>query len=68
VQMLDQEIAATWPAAEQKLDFMRGRRVNLAALRCRLGPLSTRAGVLELANFLYVVDHRRSTLLNLDQL
>ena len=68
MQMLDQEIAPPRQVAEQKLDLMRGRRVDLAALRRRFGPLPSRAGVLELANFLYVVvDHRISTLSYLDQ-
>ncbi len=67
VQMLDQEIALPRPVTEQKLDFVRGRRVDLPALRCGFGPLSSRARVLELANFLYVVDHRISTLSDLDQ-
>ena len=67
VQMLDQQIAAPRPVAEQQLDLMRRRRVDLAALRGRFRPFPPRAGVLELADFLYVVDHRISTLSDLDQ-
>ncbi len=67
VQMLDQEVTAPRQLAEQKLDFMRSRRVDLPAFRRRLGSLPPRARVLELADFLYVVDHRISTLSDLDQ-
>jgi hypothetical protein len=68
VQMLDQEIATPWPVAEQQLDLVRSRRVDLPALRCRLGSFPPRARVFELADFLYVVDHRISALSNLNQL
>ena len=56
VQVLDQEIAAPRPVAEQKLDLVGGGRVDLAALRGRLGPLPSRARMFERADRLYVMD------------
>ena len=56
VQVLDQEIAPPRPIAEQKLDLVGGGRVDLTALRRRLGPLPARAGMLERADCLYVMD------------
>ena len=50
VQMLDQEIAAPRPVAEQKLDLVRGGGIDLAALRRRLGPLPSRARMFERAD------------------
>ena len=57
VQMLDQEIAAPRPVAEQKLDLVGGGGVDLTALGGRLGPLPSRAGMIERANLLHVVIH-----------
>ena len=54
--MLDQEIAPPRPVAEQQLDLVGGGRIDLAALRRRLGPLPSRAGMLERADLLYVMD------------
>ena len=56
VQVLDQEIAAPRPVAEQKLDLVGGGGVDLAALRGRLGPLPSRARMFERADRLYVMD------------
>ena len=56
MQMLDQEIAAPRPVAEQKLDLVRGRRIDLTALGRRLGPLAPLAGMLERANLLHVMN------------
>ena len=56
VQVLDQEIAPPRPVAEQKLDLMGGRGVDLAALGGRLGPLPSRAGMFERADLLHVMD------------
>ena len=55
VQMLDQEIAPPRPVAEQQLDLMRGGRIDLAALRRRLGPLPSLARVLERADLVHVM-------------
>ena len=56
VQMLDQEVAPPRPIAEKKLDLVGGGGVDLAALRGRLGPLPSRAGVFERADLLHVMD------------
>jgi len=58
MQMFDQEIALPRALPQQQLNLMRRGRVDLAALRRRLGPLAPRAGVLEGANFLRVMNHR----------
>jgi hypothetical protein len=50
VQVLDQEIAAPRPVTKQKLDLVGSGRVNLAALRGRLGPLPARARMFERAD------------------
>ena len=55
VQMLDQEVAPARPVAEQLLDLVRGGRIDLAALRRRLGPLASLARMLERANLVHVV-------------
>src|SRR5271156_3330485 len=62
VQMLDQEIAPTRTVAEQQFDLMRGARIDLATLRRSLGPLSSRAGMLEGADLLCIVNHRNVSL------
>ena len=67
VEVLDQEIAAPRSLAEQQRDFMRSGRIDLAALRRRLRSFPPRTRVVELADFLYVVDHRRPTLSNFIQ-
>ena len=56
VQVLDQEVAPPRPIAEQKLDLVGGGGVDLAALRGRLGPLPSRAGMFERADLLHVMD------------
>ena len=56
VQVLDQEIAPPRPVAEQQLDLVGGGRVDLAALRGRLGPLPSRAGMFERADLVHVMD------------
>ena len=56
MQMLDQEIAPPRPVAEQKLDLVRGGRIDLAALGGRLGPLPSRARMFERADLLHVMD------------
>ena len=68
VQMLDQEIAAPRPVRQQPLDFVRSDGIDLAALRGRLGSFPPCARMFELADFLYVVDHRISALSDLDRL
>ena len=69
VQMLDQEIAPPRPVAEQKLDLVRRRRVDLAALGRRLGPLASLARMLERADLLHVMNHRTArSPVGLDQL
>ena len=69
VQILDQEIAPPRPVAEQKLDLMRRGRIDLAALRRRLGPLASLARMLEGADFLHVMNHRTDrSPVGLDQL
>jgi hypothetical protein len=57
VQVLDQEIAAARPVAEQKLDVMGGGRIDLAAFWRRLGAPATFAGMIEFANLVDVVSH-----------
>ncbi len=55
MQVLDQEIAAARPVAEQKLDLMRGGGIDLAALGGRLGPPSSRTWVLEWLDLVHVM-------------
>ena len=57
VQVFDQEIALPRPVAEQQLNLMCRGRIDLPALRRRFGPLPPRAGMLERAHFLHVMDH-----------
>jgi hypothetical protein len=57
MQMLDQEIAPTRPLAQQNFNFVRGNRVDLAALGRRLGPLASPARMFELANLMRVMTH-----------
>ncbi len=57
MQMFDQEIAAPRPVAEQKLDFVRGGRLDLTPLRRRAGPLASLARMLERANLLNIMSH-----------
>ncbi len=68
MQILDQEIAAARPVAEQKLNFVRRRRIDLAALGGRFGPLSSLAGVLEGADRLGFMTYRTSIPSDLDRL
>jgi hypothetical protein len=58
VQMFDQKIASPRPVAEQQFDLMRGGRIDLAALRRRLGSPAPLAGMLECANLMHVMTHR----------
>src|SRR5271155_2491556 len=62
MQMLDQEIAPARTLAQQQLDLMRGGRIDLTALRRSLGALSSRAGMLERADLLCIVNHRNVSL------
>ncbi len=55
--MLDQEIAPARPVAEQLLDLMRGRGIDLAALRGRLCPLPSHPRMLEFADLMHIVSH-----------
>ena len=57
VQMLDQEIAAARPVAEQKLDLLCSRRIDLAALGRRFGSPASLPRMVERADFLHVVAH-----------
>ena len=57
VQMFDQEIAAARTIAEQRFDFMRRRRINLASFRRRLRAPASLAGVIEFADLMDVVSH-----------
>ena len=57
MQMLDQQIAPPRPVAEQKLDLVRGGRIDLAALGRRLGPLAPLAGMFERADLLHIMTH-----------
>ena len=57
VQMLDQQIAPPRPVAEQKLDLVRGRRIDLAAFWRRLGAPAALAGMVEFADLMDVVSH-----------
>ena len=57
MQMFDQEIAPPRPVAEQELNFVRGRRIDLAALGRGLGALPARSRMLECADGLNVVIH-----------
>ena len=68
MQMLDQEIAPPRPVAEQQLDFMRGGRIDLAALGGRFGPPASLARMFERADLLHVMTHRTSILSALDRL
>src|SRR5215211_1774324 len=61
MEMLDQEIAAPRPVAEQQLDLVRGGRIDLAAFWRRLGPPPAFAGVIERANFLHIMDHGKTS-------
>src|SRR5688572_1849614 len=58
VQVLDQKIAPARPVAKQKLDFMRGSRIDLAAFWRRLRPPAALAGMVEFANLVDVVSHQ----------
>jgi hypothetical protein len=55
--MLDQQITAARPVAEQRFDLRRGIWINLAALGCGLRPPAPLAGVLERANLMDVMAH-----------
>ena len=57
VQMLDQQVAPPRPVAEQKLDLMRGGRVDLTSLGGRFGPLASFARMLEGADLLHIITH-----------
>ena len=50
MQMLDQEIAAPRPVAEQQLDLVRGLGIDLAPLGSRLGPPASLARMFERAD------------------
>ena len=54
MQVLDQEIAAARPVAEQNGDLRAGLWIDLAPLRGRFGSPASFAGMIEGANFLYV--------------
>src|SRR6185312_1086963 len=57
MEVLDQKIAAPRPVAQQEFDFMPGDRIDLPALRGRLGPLASLTGVVERANLLHIISH-----------
>ena len=57
MQMLDQEVAAPRPVAQQLLNLVGGGGIDLAALGGRLGPLASLAGMLERTDFLHVMNH-----------
>jgi hypothetical protein len=57
MQVLDQEIAAPRPVAEQEFNLVRGRWIDLAALGRRFGPLASLARMFERADLLHVMTH-----------
>ena len=61
--MLDQEIAPPRPVAEQEFNFVRGRRIDLAALGRRLGAPPARARMFECADGLNVMIHENVSIL-----
>jgi hypothetical protein len=60
VQVLDQQVALPGPAAQQRLDFLRGYRINLTPLGGRFGPFSPLTGVLKGMDFVNLVTHGTS--------
>jgi hypothetical protein len=58
MEMLDQKVAPPRPVAEQKLDFMRRRRIDLTTFGSRFGPTPSLARMFERANLLHVMTHR----------
>ena len=63
MQMFDQEIAPPRPVAEQKFNFVRGRRIDLAPLGRGLGAPPARSRMLECAHGLNVVIHENVSIL-----
>src|SRR5262245_27667366 len=57
MQVLDQEVAPARPVAKQKLDLVRGRRIDLTALLRRLRPPPALAGVIEGTHLMHIVAH-----------
>ena len=55
VQMLDQEVAAAWPIAEQTRDLICSHRVDLATLGRRFGAPTPLARMVERTNFLHAM-------------
>jgi len=55
VEMLDEEVAAKRPVAEERLDLGKSPGIDLSALRCRLGALAPGAGMFEVAHLDRVV-------------
>jgi hypothetical protein len=63
MQMFDQEIAPSWPVAEQELNLVRGGRIDLASLGRRFRPPAPLARMFERADLLRVMTHRNVSLL-----
>src|SRR5206468_12228904 len=60
VQMLDQQVAPPRPVAQKKRNLFSRLRVNLAALRGRLGAPPPLARMFERADLLHVMTHRNT--------
>src|SRR6476661_84175 len=63
VQMLDQEIAAPRPVAQQKFNLLRGLGIDLAPFGGRFGSLSSLARMFEGADLLHIMTHRNVSVL-----
>ena len=57
VQMLDQQIAAARPVAEQLRDLLRRRGIDLTALGCRSGALASLARMGERTHCVCITGH-----------
>jgi hypothetical protein len=57
MQVLDQQVAAARPFAEQNFNVVRGRWIDLASLGRRPCPLAPLARMFERADLLHIVSH-----------
>src|SRR3954471_6292588 len=59
VQVFDQQIATAGAVAQQRLDLLRGGRINLTPLGGRFRPFAPQTRMFERANLMHVMTHWR---------